>query len=384
MCQLILINTNSIQLNRLFLYNQLQIDSNISNKDGTGMYQKDSTIFKSKEAASNIDNLADVIVFHVTNKNPVLAHVRQASNRLSIDDKNAHPLETKKLVLAHNGILTPNKEISDKYKDMIDTEVFLKELDVRYTGTNMGEALNETMKLFTGPFAFLIYSKMEGTYYAVRGKNRPLHVSNIKMDDKIIGYMINTDKRDLELGLKLEANLFNLGGKSRLTYDEATLLEDNSIYRLHKFNLSKIGTIKENEPVKVILTNTIINTLSTRLRTPLEKIVNFILGTGLTFSEVDNLMYAIFGMGLLYIGNGDKEDFVDFCMPLLGSMYSDNKKALWTNIVHESNPEMNILDIYTEHSINFPYFINKSRTLKNVLCKIKEDKKRNSTVKVAK
>ena len=212
MCQLSFIHVpNDLKLEKTILAIQFLINSRITHTDGWGFYSN-AHIMKSKLNASLTSNLGELINIYVKEKEPIIAHVRAASTGTEVIKENAHPFETKDLILAHNGTLSFRKKEEEekwevlckenkKYEDMIDSEIFITLLQQDYEKKQKKSfplVIKETMEKFYGKFAFLIYVKPEKKYYIIRGRTATLFGCQILLKDSPIGIIINTEKHDLE------------------------------------------------------------------------------------------------------------------------------------------------------------------------------------------
>ena len=256
MCQLIFSNLKDKKLNSLAVYTLATKGVSTYNKDGFGLFSTDCGIKKTKIPASCITNLGNFIRNGLVTSAPVIAHIRQSSfkNKNLIDDEHAHPFETEKLVLAHNGTLEfedwkKNNDV--KYKNMIDSQMFLTELNERYTD-NLITALQETMLEFDGKFAFLIYDKIKKRFYVIRGSTATLFRDDVILKDsanKNLGFVLDTDKETLEEGILVLNNLIQLTLGFPIEYDSAkiTEIEKESIFILDEKGeeLIKAGELKE-------------------------------------------------------------------------------------------------------------------------------------------
>jgi predicted glutamine amidotransferase len=248
MCELILVNTSDPVFNKFALLNLLIQDAP-KNQDGAGFYCPGGTLFKTNLAANNLLNLGELIQPNIKNNNPIIGHVRNASwiNKTKLLREHSHPFETDKLVFAHNGTLT-RKVYKKDDPTLMDSQIFLNELDALYTGNNMVEALQKAYALFDGKFAFLIYSKIEKNYYVVRGETATLFTTTIQKGEEIIGYVINTEKEDLKDGLLRTIN--NLGAFSRYSYRYSADIKEikkNTIFKANPLELEEVAELKESK-----------------------------------------------------------------------------------------------------------------------------------------
>lgn len=260
MCQLTFINVRNKSFILQHLVTQLIINSRHTHQDGAGIFIQDKTakdakfgrVIKTAIAPAECSNLAKFFSNKITKTSPVIAHVRKASTRVKeVKTEHAHPFrqKNKNIILAHNGTLefkdpSREKQIEKEFPDMIDSQIFLEVLAKNYTKGEMFESLVKTMKLFKGKFAFLIYEGQTGKYFVVRGK-ATLFKAEVFLNEKNIGYVINTSKDDLELALHLTAQAWPLNKTTKLTYGKAEPLKEETIYIVGKNTVTPCGEIKE-------------------------------------------------------------------------------------------------------------------------------------------
>jgi glucosamine 6-phosphate synthetase-like amidotransferase/phosphosugar isomerase protein len=245
MCELIFVDTKDNLVNILTTYALLLTDG-AKNPDGFGIFTEKSGLFKTEIQPNNIDSLSTLIKYKC-NSDIILAHVRYASDKKTVNNEKAHPFETEKLIFSHNGGLEFNNPDKYKNRNLIDSEVFLSELNENY-GRYLPEALIDTMKNFTGKFAFLIYSKVENMYYIVRGLTAKLYMSRISVNGIDIGFVVNTDDVDLEKSLSVVKDFIFLINGDRLEYTNPLLLHSEKIYYVNNKQLIESGhKVKENK-----------------------------------------------------------------------------------------------------------------------------------------
>lgn len=371
MCQLTFINVNSNK-NRFLLYQQLALNTRTSHRDGTGFYQKDSGLFKTKESVPTFIQLPEKIMEVITNNNPIIAHVRLCTNKTLVTDDRAHPFETDKLVFAHNGTLSSDICNKAENKDLIDSQVFLKELNNAYDGTNIIDALNNTMKQFTGPFAFLIYSKIENRYFAVRGTTKKLYSAKFIINGKN-GIIINTDSDDLRDNLIIAKNTFFLNNIN-MSYSDPILIPEKTINEIDiKHNkIIEIGKIEEyTTPVRVYnatpaaVSHTVDNKeVEDDLTKAFNNILNCMIKAGMSLIQLDNLVYELYDCGIVYLGESDYYDLADVILPKFMEYYSDTKYKFWKKLC-DTETETDKFIILNKYKLEFPYFLNKTQRLKS-------------------
>jgi len=380
MCQLTLINVNK-DINKLMLYTQLLANSAVSHQDGFGFYQKDSTLYKCKTKPADVANLSDIINDGILNVNPIIGHVRLVFNKTSVLDENAHPFETDKLVLAHNGTLTPKLNAIDKnkYNKEIDSEIFLKELSEVYTGDNFVKAFNNTMAKFTGPFAFLIYSKIEDKYFVIRGKTKQLYAARLFLGKEKVGFIVNTELPTLLVGLNKIHVITKLAGMPILTYEEPVLIVENTISVVKNSQIKYTATTTENEPEKAITvwnytkkryeptdyvySKTVEN--KAEIKVSIKPLLDFAIHNALSMEEIDLLMYKTIGVPISYCTDNDFLDFNKYILPKLNGFATKEKTHIWESILDGlRNPYP--LDIYLKYGIRFPYMLEKTTILSGI------------------
>lgn len=254
MCQLIFASTSNLALQRLCVYFMMKNDTITNNKDGYGILLPGAESIIKNPTDFNDVNFSDTLM-KFGKGSEVIAHVRAAFSGIGGKKTGVefnHPFIGNDFVLAHNGVLSYKDKNKEPEKDKIDSQIFLGELDTMYEKVKeFPKAIVDTMEMFQGKFAFLIYHKSTKQYYAVRGKTANLHLSYLYNDTKEqIGYLINTDEKSLKLALK-DIETVYAAFRIKMGYSEPKLLKEESIFLLEKDNIKLIGEIKESEPPKV-------------------------------------------------------------------------------------------------------------------------------------
>jgi len=242
---------------------------------------------------------------------------------------------------------------------MVDSEMFLKELDKLYDGTNIVKALNSAMGLFTGPFAFLVYSKLENKYFVVRGVSKKLHFAKIKIGNQR-GFVINTEADDLVKSLETTAKLLKLMNIS-LTFEAPLLIAEKSISEvsIERNVLVPVGTIEENK-VEIATSTTWEdedNRVITLDKDIIGEIFKFATLADMTLHELDCLVYHIYGNGLAYISEKEYKEFATLYIPILKKECSEKKRAAFSQLYKLSN-YTDMVSLLNRHSLQFPYFLN--------------------------
>ena len=276
MCQLTYTALNDRKLNqRLSLL--LTSTGSLVHKDGTG-YIGGCLYYKSSLPAAWIGDSGAILDKIVEDDSPLIAHIRQASALVPVNNDNAHPFYVKSksghlIYQVHNGTLTPRKKAEHVTEMEIEVEeedsktkkkrkvkknvkrsdslVFLERLLKEYDkNPKLDSALTETMKEFTGKFAFIyrVVDNKSTKDYIVKGRTANLYM-NFQLDapdGKVIGYAINTDKELLDNSCTLLSNLNQLEGGKPLYFSYPEELKDEKIYEADKNGLVEIGEIKES------------------------------------------------------------------------------------------------------------------------------------------
>ena len=428
MCQLTLVNIKQIQLTKLCLAIQMTTNTRYTHQDGAGIAFKDGKIFsyiRSETAPFEDKDFSDTFINPILAATPILAHVRLATNKKeTVSEEKSHPFyhEEAGLLLAHNGTLslkdeTREKNIEKEFPGMIDSEIFLEVLGkhfIKKKRKNLAKSLKETMKLFNGKFAFLIVNLNDQEIYVVRGKLATLFKSEIKINEKFYGYVINTERKDLKDASVFISHIWRLYNKSKIEFSEPELVSAETINRVLPEGLEKIDTITENKEItyypkvrsfteasgsdswrnrhsaqtaKINGTNTRKGILPTsKTDTPIEKhklaakkIEDFRVKYFLTISELDHLLWYSLGCTLHSITPTDVRNMYSVLDPLFEAYIEETggrkKKKLglnsrfnlWTKIHRNLGTiSSRALSTYKQFSLQFPYFLNSYSELHSV------------------
>lgn len=398
MCQLTFVNFNHRTPNQQYVLIQWWINGKTQNRDGFGIFSN-GKIFKSAIDVNKVVNFGTCLKTGITG-GPVIAHIRAATAVKSVktvDDESSHPFETKKLVLAHNGSLDfKDPKEHDKYKTFtVDSEIFLQILDELYDGTNFVDAMQKAMDKFNGPFAFLIYSKLEGKYFAVKGDTKKLHLSLVTIhftsgeEDRSI--VLNTDAWDMDEGLNRFKAITELAeGVRQVEYTKPVELEKNSIFEINTLNdtIARIGEIKEtakvytqnftqtgyqgwNRTAQTKSTTGDKNTTGTN--TLLTDLTWYLSELGLTFIEFDAELVSVYGHGIFYATAEEVKDLIEASYAGLSSAYTNTKFNLWEGIKEYFVEPMEIYQSDTR--LRFPYMLNNEKMLSSFLSMLQGEKK---------
>jgi hypothetical protein len=222
------------------------------------------------------------------------------------------------------------------------------------------------MDLFTGPFAFLIYSKLEKEYYVVRGETKKLHIATIQTGD-VVGFVINTEKDDLECNLENTIKMLHLVDV-KATCGDAELVPEKTINIVDVKNncITKVGDVKENKPYVAPVTTYATGAMPIANEKVMNTIYNFMYEIEINITELDNLMNYLFGYGMAYMGKDDYEEFADFYIPKLMGYFTVQKRVE-VNELYNMSTHTNMIELLNEHGLQFPYFLNKYSKLKKAL-----------------
>lgn len=378
MCELMVVSLNNERLNKLCLYLLSVIDSENSNKDGVGFFcQKEGLVWKSQLAASQITNLGIIIGMRDFGEKSIMSHVRNASLvHKIIDDAHAHPFLSDKYAVAHNGTLELKDEERNKLYDKtkyIDSEIF--SIELTKNRKPFLKALEETVNLFYGKFAFLIFDRETSTQYVVRGKTANLYKSEISWgeegSEKPIGYVINTVSSDLLKALLMLKNIIEMTSHGKvLNYTEPVLLEENSVFVAKTLNVEKLGTVIETaKPTTSAAAWDEYSYERYNVATSpdayvqVQKLFNFMREQRMSIWDMDNLCYNIFGEALLGLDKEDINDLEAICAILATKNY-DKMRKKWGSIREVSKKTS--LDLCSEYKLQYPYFLNPLKKVKQV------------------
>lgn len=256
MCQLTYANLHNPYLNSLAIYLLGKIGSDEKHDDGVGFICPDNRIWKSEKSAHRITNLGDIISDYIVDESPIPFHIRQATWGIEVKKENSHPFDGKHFILMHNGTLLPRngEEPKDKNKDS-DSLKFLQALDKardENKGESFEEIFNKAMEEFAGKFAFIIREKETNKDYIVRGRTAELWIVKIKLDEKEIGYIVNTSKTTLNSMFFEFNNIWPLFYSEKIEFSEPKLLDLETIYLAETLNVKKIGKAIEITPTKIV------------------------------------------------------------------------------------------------------------------------------------
>ena len=403
MCQLALVHLGDPVLNGIFLSPLLQVDS-ATNKDGTGFLAINNnkkgnvsnfTLWKTEMSADCITNLGMAIRECISSNHPVMGHVRYASKGIAPTKENSHPFEGERFYLAHNGRLYDKDAVvewaSDDTGTASDSLAFLTRLEreaVTSPKASIVELLNSAMKDYKGKFAFLIYDCRYNKQYAVRGTTADLHISHIGIENSKdvvtpIGFIVNTKKDSLEDALTIAAQIAQIVTGKYIVYDDATILEKDSIYEVQGIDLVKIGELKESSVtytykqctgmatyagysrVYPAATNT--NDASSNwdidLHRLMDRVSRFMLDHFLSIPDMDTLFFLFLGIGLADAQRRDLEEFVETVIPKISA-----SKKFRERLEKVMGPAKTVwlLTYKKVRGLEYPWMLNDTKTLNDM------------------
>ena len=371
MCQLTLINFHNKSINIKQAFNQAYINTEIRNRDGFGVWQ-DKRINRVVTYPAQTDYFGEVITKVIVDDAPILMHCRAASmlyTKKELNMVDTHPFEGENIILAHNGTLE-YEDIKDhpEYTDMIDSEIFMMELDKVWNSDDPVKSLNDTMLHFTGKFAFLITDKKNGKLYVVRGLSADLCISYLLgKDDVRLGYIVNTEEVSLKESMKRLTSELVLSGK-RYRYVVPKELEKETIYEATEDDVVEIGKIKQRtKPVAVTIYSSGVTIVGNTLW---DKLGREYLYLGISIPELDKMFYYLFHKGITSVSYNEISSFLTDVCPVLDKYTSTAKEKIW----HQITKQIGIDKAY--ELVEFPFIVNDTNYLQKVLLDLKYETKK--------
>lgn len=315
-------------------------------------------------------------------------HVRSASRGTEIKPEFNHPFETEQLVLAHNGTLVPKTELAG-YSTKLDSEVFLIELDKVYLTmkndkNRLVKSLQSTMTEFTGKFAFLIYEKETGQWYAIRGKTADLHIIYLLTQDEkpeTLGYIINTVKADLGFSTDHTLELQHLLGKREVPVMSTPIeeLKQETIFHLGTTEIEEVGELKQNiaEVVPAPISKYVPGSRwqghaygrgwwEGEEDDPLvpnsgvaSELTDWLSTYGLEVEDLDTIMFQSLGIPLMCCEEGDIKTLQKFVLAKIQC-----PKKFRESVIKEMTRLISskVIDVYTKGGFQFPYMLEERKT----------------------
>lgn len=391
MCMLHYVYSEDASFAKRFIVTVSNISANGGNKDGFGVYTRETGLYKTKNGANIL--LGGYGVLSADNLNEIMAHTRAASPGMAVTDELAHPFEVKdsgRFIGAHNGRLYDKNEYVTQYNYGVhqtsdnekessggsDSKKFFEHLESVHNGKPLPECLNVAMEEFRGKFAFLIFDKEENVFYAARGTTAKLYSSNVTLDKKRIGYVITTGEDALISALVILENIYGIEGRI-LTFTSPALMKEETIFRLGKA-VKEVGSIKEKSPQTYtsvytrVYTNapTVINGVAaSEEEKNIGRIISFMTDHFLSAVDIDLLFFASFGHGILAATTEEVDEFVKSIIPVIcaGRKIRDTIKRKGLLPVFG--------DIYKKTKLVFPWMINPPDKIVSELEKLKKGEK---------
>lgn len=380
MCQLTYSNLRDPYQNSLMIYLLGKIGSE-KHDDGVGFICSDNKIWKSEVEANKITNLGNIININLIDNKPIPFHIRSATYGIAVTKENAHPFDGKHYILMHNGTLLPRngEEPKDKKNDS-DSLRFLKALDeckdINPSGS-FQELLTGAMSNFAGKFAFIIRDKETNIDYIIRGRTAELWISDVLIDGKKTGYVINTSKETMEFAFHEFINIWDLFFPENISFSKPTLLDMESIFEAGDLEISKIGSIKEVTPVKEtsITPYQRVANRSARwdsnwedetsndeakdIAKKAEKIYEFLSDHSLVLLDFQLLVMIAGGVSILELTEEDLEMFINYIIPKISADTKIRKQI--KNILNGQSFPQEVYDNYPE--LEYPWTVNKSEVV---------------------
>lgn len=369
MCQLTYINIPNINSLRLATILCSMVNTELDHKNGFGFCQ-DDRIYKTDETPknSNFPEINKIIV----NKNPVILHVRKASFSVAnlLGAEYNHPFRKENIILAHNGTL---EHLSEKLpENTIDTQFFFQKM-LEKEGTAI-EKLTETMKEFTGKFAFLMRSN-EGDYI-IRGKTAGLHKIDVFRNDTKIGFIVNTEPQSLKNSKVIISKLL-IPFIPNISFGDMEALEIETIYKVDGTELIKTGKIEENsKKVVEVKASGNISVSKEKQKLPYNEtnteyidriLFEFSNKTEMTVAQIDVMFRSIYGNSIIYAKNMEILEFIELLDDLLDSHIFKSRIKAW-----KYRYNISVWDIYEQSNFRFPFFFNTPSEIKGAIAKTKK------------
>jgi hypothetical protein len=366
MCQLTFSDLGN--LNNLYITNQLVINALDNNPDGVGVIAG-GKVWKSPLAAHTILNLG-MCLKSVLNTEPVIGHVRLASNKLLNKVEHSHPFEGKLVTQVHNGRLEA-KNYKVMNRDKVDSENFLDYLEKTWEENSKLEfqdALVKAMEDWEGKFALMYYIKKTGEYYIARGKEADLHYTTI--DGRLV---VNTEKEELIIGTRMLNQLHQVLYDKELTVEEVKKLPKESVFKFDtkKRELVKVADIEEEKiPYVTTWVSKRPTTYPTKPATStVENLISAIISSNLTLDELNYMSTLYIGKCLIELSSSEFNIFIDTCLEVATKNITKGKERIWAEI----SAIVPVNKAY-EAGLEFPWMFNPQPELEKIADLMKECK----------
>lgn len=194
-----------------------------------------SSFFKDREGEIILDGVS---IF--------LGHTRAPTSGSVDDNENNHPFMTKDFILAHNGNISNDKELKEKfqleYESECDSAVIVHLIQYFYDKhEDVIKAIQQTTKLISGSYACWLYHKKTKKIYLFRHSN-PIH------------YYI--DKRNRCILFASEQKHIDSVYDKKLRYSDIPEIEEEKIYVIDEDGIKKVGEFETSYHVSTITSRT--------------------------------------------------------------------------------------------------------------------------------
>lgn len=399
MCQLTYIQIPKYkQLKGALLNSLLRMNSmaGAGHKDGFGIF---SNSYINKRGVS-ADDYKDIYKLMAYDELPVIGHVRKASfgYNKKIGFKFAHPFLYKDkekgidFVLAHNGTLELKEgKIPD---DFIDSNYFGEEVFKRLKdGANFVDAFTDTLDLFTGKFAFLLWHN--ATFYVARGRTATLFKSNIKVNGKPAGFVINTERNSLLTALLLTTDFLGASRDIEIEYEMPIIVDANKMYRVsnpfkltfedsltelkvkirektayeakNKYTQQQVNRYQRDhyneewwnqeygEYYNRLLPEEANSSNIPEATNDLEELITLLGKYDISVLEIDHMFKLSTGKGILEVTLDDLEIFCNTALPVIRETVAANRIKVFKGLLADN--KMTERQAYTNGVVPFPNFL---------------------------
>jgi predicted glutamine amidotransferase len=419
MCQLTFLHGDS-DFVRPLLASLTLLNAQDNNRDGHGYFILPDHLWKIPKSGSEVvcdDSYYDKLEEAIGDRKQVsiISHVRSASfNHKEICIDNTHPFVIGHLVLAHNGTLTADDKSKElELENKIDSFWFLSHLATLVGKANLKPFhIVDAMKSFNGKFAFLIFDTRQPTkVFIVKGKSAKLHHTVVKDGaGNVVVHLINTD--DDNITKSILPHWYRAITKQTMVIEKPESFDDESIWVFD----TKSGTLTKCEE-KIIETSVpattheysrggrvwdsgddddmmsgygfgqrFVHSNPSTLTDTKAKLVDDIcmaaFEMNISIYELNHICELFTGDSFLYLEGKDLEEFHKFFTSRMKALFANqrgsSKRAIWELIKkkwRETYPDtIELLEIYANANIRFPWFTESKSGLKHVPIGIKTGK----------
>lgn len=194
-------------------------------------------LFKMPDAIGEFLNDRDGLLY-LDKTHTILMHTRQETGGDPEININNHPFNTKNFIMAHNGIISNDRELMKKYNIKTDIEcdsyVIVALIQKWYDeGLSVKNAIIKMSEELDGGYACWLYHKDKKKLYLFRNSRNPIQYYH----DKDKGLLIFASEDDYIV------DTYN--DKDKLTCRDVESLDVNEIFELGKSGLKSIGNLKK-------------------------------------------------------------------------------------------------------------------------------------------